>query len=86
LTPKTQLSGTSASGQGLGSDFLDQLDYLLERIASAPFQFPEIHPNIRRGLLKRFPYSVYFSADEEQVEIIAVLHQRRHPDTWRGRM
>jgi len=71
---------------GLGLSFLDELDYVLVRIASAPSQFPRIHPAIRRGLLKRFPYSVYFMASEEQVEIIAVLHQRRHPDTWRSRL
>jgi plasmid stabilization system protein ParE len=37
-------------------------------------------------LLKRFPYSVYFVADDEQIEVIAVLHQHRHPDTWRNRL
>ena len=70
---------------GLGLQFLADLDYVMKRIAAAPLQFPEIRPGVRRGLLKRFPYSVYFSADDEQVEIIAVLHQHRHPYTWSNR-
>ena len=71
---------------GLGLRFLDELDYVMKRIAATPFQFPEIHPGVRRALLKRFPYSVYFLVGDEQVEIIAVLHQHRHPNTWRNRL
>jgi len=50
---------------GLGLRFLDELDYVLQRVAAAPFQFPAIHPGVRRALLNRFPYSVYFLAGEE---------------------
>ena len=70
---------------GLGLRFLDELDSVMKRITATPFQFPEIHPRVRRALLKRFPYSVYFFASDEQVEVIAVLHQHRHPGTWRNR-
>jgi len=71
---------------GLGLRLLDELDYVMNRIAAAPLQFPEIHSGVRRALLNRFPYSVYFVAGDEQVEVIAVLHQHRHPDTWRNRL
>ena len=71
---------------GLGLRFLDELDSVMRRIAATPFQFPRIHPSVRRALLKRFPYSVYFLLGDEQVEVIAVLHQHRHPDTWRKRL
>jgi plasmid stabilization system protein ParE len=70
---------------GLGLRFLEELDYVLKRVTAAPFQFPTIHPGVRRALLHRFPYSVYFLAGDEEVEIMAVLHQHRHPDTWRSR-
>ena len=73
------------AGPGLGLRFLDELDYVLNRVTTAPFQFPAIHPGVRRALLNRFPYSVYFVAGDEEVEIIAVLHQHRHPDTSRSR-
>jgi len=70
---------------GLGLQFLEELDYVLTRVPAAPFQFPKIHSGVRRALLHRFPYSVYFLAGDEEVEVIAVLHQRRHPDSWRSR-
>ena len=48
-----------------------------------PLQFPEVEPNVRRALLRRFPFAVYFLAEAGTVEIIAVLHMRRDPETWR---
>jgi len=70
---------------GLGLRFLEELDYVLKRVTAAPFQFPTIHTRIRRALLHRFPSSVYFLAGDEEVEVMAVLHQHRQPDTWRSR-
>lgn len=70
---------------GLGIRFLDEIERVLSRVRSNPLQFPEIEPGVRRGLLRRFPYSVYFSVGEAAIRVIAILHQHRHPDTWRNR-
>jgi plasmid stabilization system protein ParE len=70
---------------GLGDRFLNELDQLLQRMSGNPLQFPEIGRGIRRGLLRRFPYAVYFIADKEIIAVLACLHQHRHPDTWKQR-
>lgn len=70
---------------GLGIEFTLQFDALVERIAQEPFQFPEIGSGVRRALLRRFPYAVYFVVAARPV-VIAVLHQHRHPDTWQERL
>jgi toxin ParE1/3/4 len=70
----------------LGDRFTQELRQLFDRIAEYPLQFPRLDPTIRRGHLQHFPYSVYFAAEEETVVVIAVLHQRRHPDTWKRRV
>jgi len=69
---------------GLGSEFTLRVDAIMERIAHNPLQFPEIGNGIRRALLQRFPYAIYFVVAACPV-VIAVLHQRRHPDTWQRR-
>jgi plasmid stabilization system protein ParE len=71
---------------GLGAELLIELDAVLQRIMQTPLQFPEIKGNVRRALLHRFPYSVYFSVGDETVEVIAVLHQHRDPRTWEQRI
>lgn len=69
----------------LGIRFLDELGHGLARAQLNPFQFPEVDPGVRRGLLRKFPYSVYFTVGATSVAVIALLHQHRHPDTWKGR-
>jgi plasmid stabilization system protein ParE len=69
----------------LGVEFLIELDAALQRMVQSPFQFPQIKNNVRRALLHRFPYSVYFLAGEEIVDVIAILHQHRDPRTWEQR-
>jgi toxin ParE1/3/4 len=70
---------------GLGVRFLQGLNVLLERVEENPFQFPVVHENTRRGLLSRFPYGVFFTADDEEILVVAVVHLHRHPDTWKRR-
>ena len=91
LRPQARLDVADAAGwyedqkAGLGIRFLDEVDHVLSRVRFDPLQFPEIAPGVRRGLLQRFPYAVYFSVGAARIEVIAVLHQHRHPDTWKSR-
>ena len=73
---------------GLGSRFLVELDSVLDRIGSSPLQFPLVEVPVRRALLHRFPYAVYFVAEEPggRSVVLAVLHQHRDPDAWRSRL
>ena len=68
--------------QALGENFLEEIDRAFRRIAANPLQFPGIGDQVRRALLHRFPYAIYFVTVAEVIEIIAVLHQHRDPKTW----
>jgi len=70
---------------GLGERFSAELKRVLQRISESPFQFPHIDRGIRRGLLQRYPYAVYFTVSQETVIVLAVLHQSRDASRWRGR-
>lgn len=45
---------------GLGLRFLREVRTSLERIADNPLMFPVIEEDVRRALLNKFPYSIYF--------------------------
>jgi plasmid stabilization system protein ParE len=47
--------------------------------------FPVIEEDVRRALLHKFPYSIYFVNEPDAVAIIAVLHQHRRPGSWKSR-
>ena len=54
----------------------------LRRIAQHPYAFPLVNALVRRALMKMFPYSIYFTVNEDSVFVIAVLHQRRAGTLW----
>lgn len=46
---------------GLGMEFLDELRAIYNRIADGPLKYQDLRGGIRRALLRRFPYAVYFA-------------------------
>ena len=70
---------------GLGVRFLSEVRTSLQRIADHPLMFPVIEEGVRRALLHRFPYSLYFVNERDALAVIAVLHQHRRPSAWRSR-
>lgn len=61
----------------------------LERVYADIGEYPQIYPLVyktfRRGLLHKFPYSVFYVVDESVVLIVGVVHQSRHESTWKRR-
>ena len=68
---------------GLGSDFLVVVERALESIQDNPLRFPVIYRNVRRALVKRFPFGIFFVTEEERVVVLAVMHTARDPAKWR---
>lgn len=72
--------------QGLGVDFLYAVDSVFETIASNPHLYRKIYRELRRALMRRFPYGVFYLDSETTVTVIAVFHGRRDPRRWRERI
>jgi plasmid stabilization system protein ParE len=70
---------------GLGLEFLDELRATYNRIAAGPLNYQELRGGIRRALLRRFPYAVYFAIDGDIAVVVAVLHASRDPAEWQHR-
>ncbi len=72
--------------QGLGVEFLNEFERQILKIAAKPTQWRVVEDDIRRALMKRFPYVIYFRVLENDVLRVTVAkHQRRHPDYGLGR-
>lgn len=70
---------------GLGGEFLDELRATYHRIVDGPFKYQHLRSGIRRALLRRFPYAVYFAVEGTVIVVLAVLHARRDPEEWQRR-
>ncbi len=64
---------------GLGGEFRIEIEKHLERIANQPQQFRQIRGQVRRVVLQRFPYSIYFLPEDDRIIVLAVFHARRAP-------
>ena len=70
---------------GLGLEFLDELRSAYDRIVQGPLKYQELRSGIRRTLLRRFPYAVYFAVEADVIVVLAVLHAHRDPAEWQKR-
>ena len=72
---------------GLGSRFLAALDRTYDQLKQFPDSAEEVLTEIRRArVAEPFPYLIYYSRQGDRLEIIAVVHGRRHERVWRHRV
>jgi toxin ParE1/3/4 len=71
--------------EGLGLEFLTAVEATLALIQRSPDQFPRVHRNVRRALVRKFPYAVFYLSTPQRVSVIACVHARRHPRRWQSR-
>jgi plasmid stabilization system protein ParE len=70
---------------GLGVDFAARVQQVFNRIAANPRLHATVFADIRKALVSRFPYCVFYRSDATRVEVIAVFHTSRDPSIWQGR-
>lgn len=71
---------------GLGSEFRTAIDDLLQRVAGHPRAYPVVYRGLRRAVVRRFPYLVYFAVGPQTITVVACLHGRRDAGLLRARV
>jgi len=75
---------------GLGVDFLRSVGRVIARIEGAPrtgSRVPGVlDADIRRVLVRRFPYHVVYVELPDRAQILAIAHHRRRPRYWIARV
>lgn len=69
---------------GLGDAFTTELAKTVGVISANPLMFGPVLGDIRRGMLSRFPYAVYFRVTDTEIIVLAV-HGRQNPARWQSR-
>ncbi len=71
---------------GLGRGFIDEFERQVLRIAATPERWMVVDRDIRRCVMTRFPYVIYYRCvGSDRIRITVVKHQRQHPDWGRDR-
>lgn len=70
---------------GLGIDFATEVHDTIQRIVDFPDAWPELKEGIRRCMAGRFPFGVIYTAEDDDILVLAVMHLHKRPGYWAGR-
>jgi plasmid stabilization system protein ParE len=71
---------------GLGEAFADAVQVVLDRIAKMPRMHQVVFQDIRRGVVRGYPYCVYYREEPTRVRVLSVFHTSRDPAVWQARV
>jgi len=74
-----------AQRQNLGVQFIAEIERCVSIAAERPHAYAVVRKDIRRVTARRFPYSIYFRAEQIRIVVLAVFHGSRDPAIWQGR-
>ncbi len=75
-----------AQRPGLGTRFISSVQDVLDGIAAMPRMHQAIYQDVRRAVVKKFPYTVLYVVEPDQILVVAVFHSKRDPSIWQGRV
>lgn len=71
---------------GLGVDFVARVGDVLNRIAANPQLHARVYGDVRKAVMRQFPYGVLYREDTGEVVVIAIFHTARDPALWQARV
>ncbi len=77
-----------AQKEGLGIRFALSFKESVRFLENNPQMYAKIFEEVRRVLVRSFPYSAYYLIEENKKEVLifAVVHNSRNPQIWQGRV
>ena len=70
---------------GLGQEFLAEIDDALESIRVHPQANRKLYREYRRGLMRRFPFSIFYAIRDTRIVVVGIFHAARDPRAWKKR-
>jgi plasmid stabilization system protein ParE len=66
--------------------FIEEVEKGIAKILSHPEAWQAVEEDVRRHLIKRFPFGIYYTIETDYISIIAIMHMSRKPDYWKSRL
>ena len=71
--------------EGLGDDFLSELEKSQELIREKPYHYQVRYKEVRMVQVKRFSFCLHYTIEGETIIVHAVLSTDRNPRIWKKR-
>lgn len=71
---------------GLGQEFAVEVYSAVQRALAYPRAWMVLEGEVRRALVRRFPYGVLYSEESDEILVVTVMHLHRAPGYWKERV
>jgi plasmid stabilization system protein ParE len=71
---------------GRGKAFRAAVRYQLDRITANPRIHGKVYQDVRKAVVRGYPYNVYYSEEPGRVVVLSVFHTSRDPRNWQSRV
>lgn len=69
----------------IAEGFVSEIEHGISAIQRNPLTWRIVEGDVRRYLVHRFPYGIYYSVEGDFITVWAVMHLSREPDYWQSR-
>ncbi|PJA25613.1 MAG: hypothetical protein COX57_02415 [Alphaproteobacteria bacterium CG_4_10_14_0_2_um_filter_63_37] len=63
-----------------------EVERCIDTLARHPKQSPVVHREVRRAVVRHFPYAIFYRLEERRLIVLAVFHGHRDPAIWQRRL
>jgi toxin ParE1/3/4 len=67
---------------GLGFEFLDCVEFAVKRIIAFPESYEKPYKSYHRCVVRRFPFSVFYTIEDDIIIVHAVFDNRQDPEKF----
>lgn len=67
---------------GLGAEFLAAVHERLGAVRDFPEANPIVYRDVRRAVVSRFPYLIFYVVRPTRIAVLTLLHHARNPAVW----
>ena len=75
----------SLQRQSLDVALIKRVDQALSAIVATPESYPIVYRNLRRAVLRQFPFAIFYEVNAREIVVFAVYHSRRDPERLSSR-
>jgi hypothetical protein len=69
----------------LAVEFARAVEEGIAAVRAHPMRHPIVHGEIRRLIIRRFPYGIFYAVRAVELKVLAIYHLSRDPAGWKSR-
>jgi len=66
----------------IAAAFVEQIEAAIRQVRDNPTIWRVLEDDVRRCLVRRFPFGIYYTVEKGEIIVWAIMHLHRQPGYW----